>query len=342
MLLPTSRVMNFPDFPLSGGARLAELAVAYETWGTLNEAGTNAILLCHGYTSSPHAAGDEDGWCRNLVGPGLAIDTDRYFVVCANMIGSSYGTSGPATTDPATGRPYGPDFPKYLIADMVEAQHRLIDALGIAQLAAVVGYSYGGHLTFIWGVTHPERMRALVPIAGTMDRRKTPEQIQALRDRFAARCPGWNGGHYHDRLKESGVFDELVAHRMESQMTYGFNDWLNETVGNPAEREAILRERAESWAARFDANSLWILYEAGLGSTAVPLAGQMRAPLLNVLASTDKVVDVAVGQPTVDLLRSKGVNARFHRIETVYGHYGPMIDAAKWAGELGAFLEEHT
>lgn len=342
MLLPTSRVMTIPDFVLSGGVRLDELTIAYETWGRLNDDASNAILLCHGYTNHPHATGDAEGWCRTLVGPGLAIDTDKYFVICSNMLGSAYGTTGPSSPNPSNGDPFGPCFPKYTTADMVEAQRRLLDASGIGQLAAVIGYSYGGHLAFLWGTTHPTRMRALVPIAGTIERRTTRAQVQAIRDRFAERCPGWNGGHYYGRETESGVFDEMVAHRIERLRLYGLGDWLNDTVANAAERESLLRERAETWAGQFDANSLWVLYEAGIGSTAAPDAGRIRAPLLNVLASSDSVVDVAVGQPTVDMLRDQGVDARFLRIETAYGHSGPMLDAAKWEGELREFLEEHA
>jgi homoserine O-acetyltransferase len=342
MLLQTSRVMTIPDFVLSGGVRLDEVTIAYETWGKLNDDASNAILLCHGYTNHPHAAGDENGWCRNLVGPGLAIDTDRYFVICSNMLGSAYGTTGPSSANPSTGEPFGPCFPKYSTADMVEAQRRLLDASGIGQLAAVIGYSYGGHLTYLWGTTHPSRMRALVPIAGTIRRPTTRDQVQAIRDRFAERCPGWNGGHYYGRERESGVFDEMVAQRIERLRLYGLGAWLKDNVESESAREALLRERAEGWAQEFDANSLWVLYEAGIGSDATPDVARIRAPLLNVLASSDSVVDVAVGQPTVDLLRDNGVDARFHRIETAYGHSGPMLDAAKWEGALRAFLEEHA
>jgi len=131
MLLATSKTFTSNDFPLAGGAKLAGLTVAFETWGTLNLDGSNAVLVCHGYTSNPHASGDAAGWMFNLVGPGKAIDTDRYFVVCSNMLGSSYGSTGPGSIDPATGKPYGPDFPAYTPTDMVAAQHRLIDHLGI-------------------------------------------------------------------------------------------------------------------------------------------------------------------------------------------------------------------
>lgn len=337
MLLPTSTTYARPDFELTTGETLPELTVAYETWGELAPGGDNAILLCHGYTNYPHAGGDTQGWFHNLMGPGKAVDTDRYFVVCSNMLGSSYGTSGPQSIDPATGKPYGPDFPKFTTADMVAAQKCLIDHLGIEQLKAVMGYSYGGHLTFLWGATHPDRMRALVPVAGVIERATTKAQVEAIRDRFAGACPGWNGGHYHGREMESGVYDELVKQRMDRLRLYGVGKHLEDTVADAGEREQIIRQRAESWAHQFDANSLAILYEAGIGSAAD--AGRIKAPLLNVLSRTDSVVDVGLGQPTVDLLRGKGVDATFLEIDTEYGHAGPMIDAHKWRDELKAFLD---
>ncbi len=338
MLLPTSKTYTHGDFKLSTGETLPDLTVAYETWGTLNAAGDNAILVCHGYTNFPHATGDASGWAVNLIGPGKAVDTDKYFVVCSNMLGSAYGTSGPASTNPATGKPWGPDFPAYTCADMVEAQRLLIDHLGIGQLKAVMGYSYGGHLTFRWGATHPDRMRALVPIAGVIKRATKPEQVQAIIDRYA-QCPGWNGGHYYGNEIAGGVFDRMVADRIERLTNYGIGTHLADTVDDPAERERIIRVRAETWAREFDANSLYILYRAGIGSDMTPLAGNIKAPLLNVLADTDSVVDVALGQPTVDLLKSKGVDAEFHEIKTRYGHAGPMIDADLWADKLRAFLD---
>lgn len=339
MLLPTSKTYTSAVFPLSTGNALPELIIAYETWGTLAPDANNAILLCHGYTNQPHAGGDEDGWFFNLMGPGKAVDTDRYFVVCSNMLGSAYGTSGPPSINPVTGTPYGPDFPAYRTADMVAAQHRLIDHLGINQLKAVMGYSYGGHLTFLWGATHPDRMRALVPIAGVIERKTTMADVDRIRGQFTG-CPGWNCGHYYGQERASGVYDALVKSRMDRLRLYGVGRHLEDTVVDPADRDRIIRERAETWAGQFDANSLSALYAAGVGSTAMPIAGNIKAPLLNVLARTDSVVDVALGQPTVDLLRDNGVDARFLEIDTEYGHAGPMIDGHKWAGDLQNFLSE--
>lgn len=335
MLLPTSRTFSTENFQLTSGDTLPKLTIAYETWGELSSDGNNAILLCHGYTNHPHAGGGENGWFHNLMGPGKAVDTDKYFVVCSNMLGSAYGTTGPASVNPNTDKPYGPDFPTYSTLDMIEAQRTLIDALGIMQLKAVMGYSYGGHLTFLWGATYPDRMRRLVPIAGVIERKQTPEDIARIRARFED-CPGWNGGHYYENEPGGGVYDKMVEARMETLTKYGQGTYLA-TQGHDLDAvAAIIRGRAEEWATQFDANSLWKLYDAGIGSKANPAA--IKAPLMNVLARTDSVVDVALGQPTVDTLKSHGVDATFLEIDTEFGHAGPMLDAHLWADDLREFL----
>lgn len=338
MLLPTSRTFAVDDFHLSTGATLARLTLAYETHGELNADGGNAILLCHGYTNTPHAGGDAEGWFFRLLGPGKAVDTDKYFVVCSNMLGSAYGSSGPGDIDPATGKPYGPDFPKYTTRDMIEAQKLLIDHLGIGQLAAVIGYSYGGHLTFLWGATYPDRMRALIPIAGVIERKTTHADIDRIKARFED-CPGWNGGHYYGNEDlPGGVREKMIAARIETLDRYGLGDYLTDTVGDPSERTRILQNRANTWSKQFDANALWILYEAGIGSTAIPIADRIKAPLLNVLSRSDSVVDVRDGPATAELLRNAGVDAAFFEIDTAYGHTGPLLEPDKWGDRLASFL----
>jgi len=337
MLLQTSKTYTHGEFELTTGAVLPELTLAYETWGTLNEDGSNAILMCHGYTNHPHAGGDANGWAHNLVGPGKAIDTDKYFVICSNMIGSAFGSSGPSSYNPATGKPYGPDFPKYTTMDMIRAQHLLIDHLGCGQLKAVIGYSYGGHLTFLWGATYPDHMRALVPIAGVIERKTSMEDIARIRAQFED-CTAWNGGHYYGHEDEpGGVREKMIETRISTLNRYGLSDYLKHNGEEPKAIERIVRANAEKWAHQFDANSLYILYEAGVGSTAD--ATKIRAPLLDVLANSDSVVDVKLGPPTVELLKSHGVDASFHEIDTPYGHTGPMLDAHKWDAVLKAFLE---
>jgi homoserine O-acetyltransferase len=335
MLLPTSKIFATTDFQLSGGATLPEAMLAYETWGKLNPDGANAILVCHGYTSHPHAGG-EGGWFANLMGPGKPVDTDKYFVVCSNMLGSAYGSSGPATINPKTGKPYGPDFPAFSPRDMVALQERLIDHLGIKQLAAVVGYSYGGHLTFLWGATRPTRMRALVPMAGVIERKTTKADVSKLCDRFEA-CPGWNGGRFYGNERISGVRELMVTVRKETLTNYGIGKHLEDTKGAAA-RDIAIAAQAEAWADQFDANSLIKLSEAGIGSNALAEAKDIKAPILYVLATTDSVVPVALGPEVTAMLKGHGVDATFLELDTPYGHAGPMADAAKWQDDLHAFL----
>ena len=341
MLLPTSKTFTSGDFPLSNGGHLPELTIAYETYGTLAGNGANAILLSHGYTSNPHAGGDESGWWSDLIGPGKAMDTDRYFVICANMLGSSYGSTGPASIDPATGAPYGPDFPDITTDDMVAAQVRLLDHLGVGQLAAKIGFSYGGRLTFLWGVTHPDRMRALIPVASGIDGRGRASSVQDLIDRFAT-CPGWNGGRYYGNEKDSGVYDMLVAMRIETLTNYGVAKHLEATVDDPAERERRLRTQATQWAEEFDANSLIALRKASIRFDATRQAANIKAPLLYVLSRTDSLFPPDLGPKTVDLLEGHGVDTRYFEIDSDYGHRGPSVDWAKWSDTLRDFLDAHA
>lgn len=339
MLLPTSRTFVSRDFPLELGARLPELVLAYESWGRLAPSGDNAVLLCHGFTSNPHAGGD-GGWWSALIGPGKPLDTDRYFVVCANMLGSSYGSTGPASVDPATGRPYGRDFPEITVGDMVAAQRRLLDGLGIKRLAAVVGYSYGCYLTFHWAVTYPDAMRALVPVAGSIMGRGGPETVQAFRDRFAP-CAEWNGGHYYDRGKAGCIFETLTALRIETLRNYGVGQVLSDKLDDPSEVDRQLKAMARQWAEEFDPNSLIAMRKAAIRFDARPKAASIKAPVLYVLVRTDSRVPRELGPETTGLLRRAGVDARFFEIDSEYGHRAPAEAWRQWGPVLTEFLNEH-
>jgi homoserine O-acetyltransferase/O-succinyltransferase len=341
MLLSTSTLFEAPNFELELGGALPEMALAYETRGALNAAGTNAILLCHGYTSNPHAAGDSSGWWHNLIGPGRAMDTDKYFVICANMIGSAYGSTGPGSVNPATGAPYGPGFPDITTGDMVRAQTLLLDHLGVGELAAVVGFSYGGYLTFQWGVTHPARMRALVPVASWIKSRSGPESIQEIVDRFAV-CPGWNGGDYYGREKDSGVFDKLAEVRVDTLRGYGVGRALADKLGSEDAATRGLEKLGRQWAGEFDANSLIALRKAAVRFNAWDNAANIKAPLMYVLSNTDSRFPPDLAEPTMAHLKASGVDARYVELDSPYGHRAPSEDWAKWAGDLEAFLDKHA
>ena len=314
MLLPTSTLFESGPLDLERGGRLDRLAVAYETWGRLDGEGANAILLAHGYTSNPHAAGP-GGWWEPLIGPGKAIDTDKWFVVCSNMIGSAYGSSGPVRGEP---------FPDIETGDMVAAQHRLLEHLGIGRLAAVVGFSYGGYLTFEWGSRHPDRMRALVPVATAISARTGEERATGLEARFA------------------GLDDptaELEKLRIETLEGYGALDWFADLHGSREAGRQEVAALARKWAREFTPESMIVLARAAARYDVRPRAGDIRAPLLYVLARSDRLFTPALAEPTLALLRSP---ASCFEIDSPYGHLAPSYDWAKWEAPLAEFLREHA
>src|SRR3954468_2217195 len=221
------------DLALRHGGVLRDATLAYVTHGTLAHDGRNAVLLTHGYTSShlfaDGGAAAEGSWSP-LLGPGRAIDTDRFFVVSSNMLGSSFGSTGPASPDPATGRPYGPDFPRLTLADIVAAQRRLIEGLGVRQLAAVVGPSYGGFQAFAWAVEHPDFVRAIAPVT-TTPRMTGAIDLAPTRARLAAH-PAWNGGRY----AAGAMVDAMTALREDTLRRYGIDAALAAYFADPAAR----------------------------------------------------------------------------------------------------------
>jgi len=184
-----SRTFTVASFKLESGQVLPDLTLAYETYGRLAPDGRNVILVTHGFTSNHHAAGTytaadpSAGWWDGLIGPGKAIDTDRYFVVSSNMLGSSFGSTAPASKNPTTGKPYGPDFPTITLSDIVGAQKLLLDGLGVRHLVAVTGPSYGGFQTFQWAVTYPTFMSGIVPVVSALRGSGRNDAVKTLRDR---------------------------------------------------------------------------------------------------------------------------------------------------------------
>ena len=341
MLLPTSKTLQVPELALHHGGLLAPLTTAYETFGTLNTARDNAILLCHGYTNHAHAAGDESGWWHVLIGPGKAIDTERFFVVCANMIGSAFGSTGPASINPATGRPFGATFPRLATSDMVETQRRLLEHLGVTTLRAVIGYSYGGTLAFTWAETYPDMMRAVVVVASSIKGRGDDSMITAMENRFA-KCGGWNGGDFYDADPSGTVREELKAIRIETLRGYGVAGSLRDSLGSDQAAAQQLDKMGADWAAHFDPHSLIVLRRAAMEFDGRPNARAIKAPLLYVLSRTDAVYPPALAEPTMTLLKDVGVSAEYCEIDSAYGHAAPAADWAKWSDTLAKFLQRHA
>jgi homoserine O-acetyltransferase/O-succinyltransferase len=265
------------ELVLESGDRLGPITLAYETYGELNSSKSNAVLVCHALSGDAHAAslgraGTPPGWWDSMIGPGKAIDTDRYFVICSNVLGGCRGSTGPSSIDPKTGEPYGSSFPIIGIRDMVNAQHHLLDFLGIEKLLCVIGGSMGGMQALQWMVSYPERLRSAIPIATTM--KHSPQQIalDEVGRQSIIGDPNWKSGHYYGHaLPAKG----LAIARMVGHITYMSDVSMNEKFGRkstkPAkdskfepvfEVEKYLEYRGDDFVKRFDANSYLYITKA--------------------------------------------------------------------------------
>ena len=336
----TGRRFTVSDFTLEGEGVLPEVTVAFETYGRLAPDGANAILVTHGFTSSQRAAGPptpdnpEGGWWDGVIGPGKAIDTDRYFVVASNMLGSSYGSTSPSSIDPATGRPYGPDFPDITLADIVHAQRLLLDSLGVRHLVAVAGQSYGGFQGFQWAMSYPDFMDGIVAAVTAPRGLGGQASVTALLAQLGA-DPNWHGGWHYGR---GGMTETMTALRMDALRRYGTNERLAATIPDPAAREARMREMAARWAAEFDPNSLVTLRKAMVRFDAEPDLAKIRARVLYVLSRTDAIFPPSMAPAVMAKLAAAGVDAAYVEIDSDFGHLAAGADAAKWTPALRAFL----
>jgi len=335
-----SRTFTVPAFKLESGVVLPELTLAYETYGRLAPDGRNAILVSHGFTSNHHAAGkyavtdQVAGWWDGLIGPGKAIDSDRYFVVSSNMLGSSFGSTAPPSTNPKTGKPYGPDFPDITLRDIVGAQKTLLEALRVQHLVAVAGPSYGGYQTFQWAVTYPTFMSGAVAVVSAPKGSGGDGAVKTLVDRFAA-DPNWSGGWYYDR---GGIFPTMLKLRIETLERYGQNEVLARTIADPDQRAARLRQLAEGWARQFDPNSMIALRKAAVKFDAERDFSRVRAKMLYVLSRTDKLFPPSIAPGVMDKLTRAGIDAKYFEIDTELGHSASGPEWAKWGPTLKDFL----
>jgi homoserine O-acetyltransferase len=323
------------DLPLRHGARLRDTKLAYLTYGALAPDRRNAILLTHGFTSShrfAEGAGAAEGSWAPLVGPGCAIDTDRFFVIASNMLGSSYGSTAPPSVDPATGRPYGPDFPRITLGDIVAAQRRLLEQLGVPELLAVIGPSYGGFQAFAWGVEFPDFVRAIAPVT-TAPQTLRAIPVDALRQRLAA-DPAWNGGRY----APGAMVDTMTALREDTLRRYGMDAVLADRYPDAAAHARALRDLARTWAEAFDPNSLLVLAAAANEFDATADFARLRARVLYVLSTSDALFPPSLAPSVMAALQRAGVEASYEQLDSRYGHLAPGVDAARWAPSLARFL----
>jgi homoserine O-acetyltransferase len=334
------RFYTIRNFPLQNGRVMPEATLAYETYGRLADDGHNAVLLTHGYTGSHHFAGrnpsngGQPGSWDGLIGPGKPIDTDRLFVVASNMLGSSWGSTNGASRNPATGKPWGPDFPAITVRDIVAAQKALLDHLGIRHLVAVAGPSYGGYQAFQWAVAYPDMMDCVVPVVTAPWAQNAEQRLAELLARLET-DPDWNGGWYYDRGGAKRVLTEM---RIDTLKGYGIEAQLAGRYPDRAARETAIRTLAENWARQFDANSLVILRRATIGFDTVREFGRIRAKLLYVLCRTDKLFPPSLMPGVMRELAAAGVDARYFEIDSEQGHLASGPEHAKWSPVLRDFL----
>lgn len=327
------------DFQLECGEVLPELEIAFETYGQLNPARDNAILIAHGITSTHHGAGEPTldrrrGWWSEIIGPGRLLDTERYCVISSNILGSCYGSTGPATVDPATGRPYGATFPRIGYADIVNAQHLMLRDLGVSRLHAVAGASVGGFQVFQWAVSHPGFMKgALALDTGPWDPMDAGANLRDLTATLAA-DPRWNAGDYYEN---GGVAETLAMMRRATLRGYGIEEKLARTHG-AEEIEALIRRTAQDWAEEFDAHALIRQMQAWAAFDLRGRLDRIRAKVFYVLCDTDELFPASIGAEVVSTLRRAGVDITYHEIRSRLGHYATTEEPEKWTPAAAAFL----
>jgi homoserine O-acetyltransferase len=336
--MATSQIGSIGDLPLKLGGVLRDAKLAYVTYGTLAPDGRNAILVTHGYTSTHMfidggASASEGSW-SGLVGPGRAIDTGKYFVVSTNMLGSAFGSTAPRTVNPTTGKPYGPDFPAITLPDMIAAQKRLLDQLGVRELVAVVGPSYGGFQAFTWGIEFPGFMRGLVPVVTGLTSPPQGDPDATLKKLSAD--PNWNGGHYYEN---GGILPTMTALREATLRGYGTDEELMPRFPEKAARDAEITRQARAWAENFDGNSLLTLGKAMRIYDATRDLAKIKARVLFVLSRTDAVFPPSIAPDVMARLKAAGVDARYEEIDSDHGHIASGTDWAKWAPALKTFIE---
>ena len=355
-------------FHLEGGSSLPEVTVAYETWGELNDDRSNAVLVCHALTGDSHAAGggtrssQGEGWWEGLIGPGRAIDTDRWFVVCSNVLGGCQGTTGPASIDPRTGVEYGSSFPVVTIRDIVRAQALLADHLDIGCWASVVGGSMGGMQALEWAIMFPDRLRSVTAFATTVAASAQQISWSMVGRRAVEADPNFCGGDYYDNGDGNGPHEGLKIARQIAQIHYrsdeSFTDRFARRLLDPldaagsytlAQRfdvEGYLDYHGDKLVRRFDANSYLRLNKAmdlhdigrGRGGPAAALR-RVRVPVLVMSIRSDMLYPPRQQEELRDLLHDAGVRCGFFEIDSPDGHDGFLTEPAQIAPILGAFLD---
>ncbi|MEG3124997.1 homoserine O-acetyltransferase [Sphingomonas sp. GB1N7] len=359
-----TRTVTLPGpLRLDGGVLLSPVDIAYETYGTLDADGGNAILICHALTGDQHVASNhpvtgKPGWWTRMVGPGKPIDPARHFIVCANVLGSCMGSSGPASVNPATGAPWGMAFPVITIRDMVRAQAMLLDHLGVGVLKAVVGGSMGGMQALSWPATFPERVKAVVVIASTA--RHTAQNIafHEVGRQAVMADPKWRGGDYYTDADPPAA--GLAVARMAAHITYLSEAGLTEKFGRKLQAretktfgfdadfqiESYLRHQGIAFVDRFDANSyLYITRAMDYFDLAEEHGGRLasafkasKARFCLVSFDTDWLYPTAESRAIVHALNAAGAPVSFVELSSPFGHDAFLLDAPELNRVVDGFL----
>lgn len=348
---------------LEHGDRLSDVHVAYESYGRLNKEKSNAVLVCHALSGDGHAGGwhkgaEKPGWWDLVIGPGKALDTDRYYVICSNVLGGCKGTTGPSSINPRTGRPYGMEFPFITIKDMVLVQKMLVDSLGINQLFAVVGGSFGGMQVLQWCLSYPESVRLAVPIATCAC--SSPQQIafNEVGRRAITSDPEWNKGeYYHLAPPARGLsLARMIGHitylsdesmqlkfgrRLQEKREYSFN-----FTSLDFQVESYLSYHGENFVNRFDANSYLYITKAidyfdltGKGSLSLAEAfKEAKAKFLVISISSDWLYPSYQSREIVGALIANDLDVRHCEIKSNYGHDAFLLESGQMNYAIGSFL----
>lgn len=357
-MIVETQYVEVKELTLDSGERLSPLTIAYETYGKLNEARSNAVLVLHAFSGDAHAAGvsakdGSPGWWENMIGPGKAFDTSKYFVLCSNVLGGCSGTTGPGSTNPATGNPYGMQFPFITMADMVRLQRELVRHLGIEKLLAVAGGSMGGMQALQWAAAYPEMCASVIPIAST--HRHSAQQIafnEVGRQAILA-DPDFEGGDYYGG---PGPGRGLSVARMVGHITYMSDDSMREKFGRRRrqmtneesifEVESYLRYNGGQFVGRFDANSYLSITRAmdtfdlsrdhaSLGEVFEPFDGRF----LVISFTSDWLYPSYQSQEIVRALRGRVKDVAYVELQSNYGHDAFLIEAGEQTDLVRGFLD---
>ena len=364
---PESLSVRFPvDQPLrmDSGALIAPLTIAYQTYGALNAEKSNAILVCHALTGDQHVANlhpvtGKPGWWETMVGPGRPIDTDRFFVICSNVVGGCMGTTGPMSTNPETGKAYGLDLPIVTIRDMVRAQAMLIDHFGIDSLFCVIGGSMGGMQVLQWAASYPERVFAAMPVATAPRHSSQNIAFHEVGRQAIMADPNWRSGRYLDEGVQPSK--GLAVARMAAHITYLSDEALHRKFGrNLQDRDAhtfsfdadfqienYLRHQGMTFVDRFDANSyLYVTRACDYFDLAADYGGSLAAAFRGaktrfcvVSFSSDWLYPTSASRAIVHALNASGASVSFVDVETDKGHDAFLLDVPDFMATSRGFID---